>query len=510
MSNRSSDFSTATARAAATALVVIAGAWLQAAPAAADEPRLEPKMYCGHDVCLVVQDASDRDGDGVSDQDELAAGTDPDDPSIRPHSLQLIDLFAKGALPSFQMGLATIVVLPTLAPDGTGILGGLPALPSRKSAFERLGLTGDLLGGLDLSNGLTIGPGGGGSGKSDAPPWVVGGVSIGLVADGEPTALMNDALGKSMNRRWAIGSVTKGPESSLGDGGTLGYSRVVRDNGSVDEVSWQTIGNKASVSVTSYDEKGHPSGSTSETTTSRTDPDGTKTDTKTTNSDDGKGVTTSTTTTTTTIPSTNDRPTVTVTETTSAKTTTNKDGSTTTTTTSSTQVVEGGILKDSSSSSVTKTCQGDECTTTKTDDGGSSSTCDASKDSCSPSGEADAYVVGDDSTYDASRDLRRMGLVDVTTVNTTLAVLGGNIDYTDPPIDPAEGGLSPSSSPEGPLVILVAPDYVSCGLTIVNGDPRLAKSPQPEYDPNLPNPLVDGGDGGDSLGGSGCTDCGAQ
>ena len=149
-----------------------------------------------------------------------------------------------------------------------------------------------------------------------------------------------------------------------------------------------------------------------------------------------------------------------------------------------------------------KTCTGDDCKTTTTTTG-SSTPCDASKDSCS--GQAGAYVNPDDATYDSSNDQRRIGLVPATTINTTLAILGGDITYADPPVDLSEG-LDPSASPDGPLVILVDPDHVAHehGVMLVNGDPRQARFVGPEYDPNLPKPLVDAGPIKDP----GCTECG--
>ena len=131
MAHRAVGSRLAPVRAVAITLAASASAWLQVGPAWALDPPRGPSLSCGEDMCLVVQKLSDRDGDGVSDDDEIAAGTDPADPSSRPHTPELIDLFVKDALPSFQEGVASIVVLPTVAPDGRSILGGLAAMPSR-------------------------------------------------------------------------------------------------------------------------------------------------------------------------------------------------------------------------------------------------------------------------------------------------------------------------------------------------------------------------------------------
>jgi hypothetical protein len=500
MSNRTIWSRSATARAIAITLAASAGAWLQGASAWAQDPPRGPSLSCSRDICLVVQEASDRDGDGVSDDDEIAAGTDPDDPSSRPHTLELIDLYLKDALPSFQSGMASIVVLPTIAPDGTAILGGLAAMPTRKSTMERLGLTSDLLGGLDLANGLSIGRGAGEPGKGGAPPKRVGGISIGLISAGSdggtPSGLVNGALNRSPYGSSDIASVTDGPTTSLPGGGSMGHSRVVYDDGSADEVNWQRQGDRTSATVTSYDDTGHASGSTSTTHTEHTDADGTRTSTTSRTSTDAKGNTASSNTTTTTMGDT------TTTETNTTTTRTNKDGSTTTRKTGTATTTEGVVLQESVSTTVETTCKGDDCET-KTETTGSSTECDASKDSCS--GQAGAYVNPDDTTYDPANDLRRMGIVAATTVNTTLAILGGNIKYGDPPVD-FSGGPAPSASPARPLVILVDPDQVAYehGVMLVNGDPRQTKFIAPDYDPNLPNPLADAGSTGDP----GCKNCG--
>jgi hypothetical protein len=467
----------------------------------AQDPPRGPSLSCGRDICLVVQEASDRDGDGVSDDDEIAAGTDPDDPSSRPHTLELIDLYLKDALPSFQSGMASIVVLPTVAPDGTAILGGLAAMPTRKSTMERLGLTSDLLGGLDFANGLAITRRAGEPGEDGTPPRRVGGISIGLISAGSdggtPASLINRALANSANRGKGEDSVTVGTNVSFPDGGTMGHSRVkYGDDGSTDEVNWQTKGNRQTVTVTSTDGDGHATGSTTASHSESTDPDGTETRSDSTTTRDASGKATSSRSTSSTT-----RGDTTTKETNTTTTRTNADGSTTTRRTGTATTTNGSILQETVTTEVETTCKGDECTTKV--DMNSNTGCDASKDSCS--GQAGAYVNPDDATYDPTNDLRHMGVVPAATVNTTLAILGGNIKYGDPPVDFSEGP-APSASPDRPLVVLVDPDQVAYehGVLLVNGDPRQTKFIAPDYDPNLPNPLADAGSTGDP----GCTKCG--
>lgn len=57
--------------------------------------------------------SQDSDGDGVTDEDESAAGTDPDDPASHPAVLPVLDLIAHGQRPRFERQTSHVLVLPT-------------------------------------------------------------------------------------------------------------------------------------------------------------------------------------------------------------------------------------------------------------------------------------------------------------------------------------------------------------------------------------------------------------
>jgi hypothetical protein len=179
------------------------------APVRADEP--EPRLlHCDSGACLrYLIVLEDSDGDGVSDVDEVALGTDPHDPASTPPVLGMISLAGIGRLPSFNTRFSEIVLLPDSAPDGTSLSAG-PALatafgPTRKDALARLGLTSGLLSevGTSGSDPLSIvaaaesakaGPGG--------LEVRVGGMSLSLIS----TDFSSDNV--STTNRWPSGTTT--------------------------------------------------------------------------------------------------------------------------------------------------------------------------------------------------------------------------------------------------------------------------------------------------------------
>lgn len=145
-----------------------------------------PLIACQNSVCLLTPAGIDSDGDGFSDEDEIAAGSDPNDATSRPLILKLIDGWRTGQMMPAEGGFREVVVLPEKTPDGETIgKNALPKIPGRKDAMERLGLTDGRLAGLDLSNGaravldLAAGLKSGGT----EVPVRVGGINISLIAD---------------------------------------------------------------------------------------------------------------------------------------------------------------------------------------------------------------------------------------------------------------------------------------------------------------------------------------
>jgi hypothetical protein len=481
----------------------IAAALLPLHADARDRPRLID--HCARDACLATFDAVDSDRDGVSDEDEKAAGTDPHDPSSTPKMPRLLALIAMDHLPSFQEGRSVLVVLPTAAPNGLPLLGGKLALPGRQNTLARLGLRSDMLGGLDLANGLAVARASG-PGQNGKPPVRVGGIDMALISAGSTGTLsvpgaMRDALNHSPNHGGFLVDIANGGLPDV-KGKPWGSSRLQYDDGSVDEVSWFSDGDKAGARVQSYDSNGRVLGNSSHVASHSVADDGVTTDTSRSTSNDvrtGDSRDSTTTTTTSADGSMAFRDT-------SSKTVTHGPGGTTTTTSSSsTSYYEDGKWVEGTGTTVTTTCQGDSCKTSVTHSNGGSSTvsspptaCDASKDACDTSGSAAAYVAVDDMSYDPTNDLRKLGFTPAATVNTALAVAGGNITFVETPLDEISGDVPPSSTPEGPLVIYVDNDPASNGGTTFMGvgDPRTDNVPKPRIDPNLPDPARDGSLGG--------------
>ncbi len=82
----------------------------------------QARVVCDATACLIVSPTlRDSDHDGVSDSDEIAAGTDPYDPLSRPGMPMLVELASANKLPSYAMTLGRFVVYP----DPSTMLGTL-------------------------------------------------------------------------------------------------------------------------------------------------------------------------------------------------------------------------------------------------------------------------------------------------------------------------------------------------------------------------------------------------
>ncbi len=108
-----------------TTLAALALALLPGAPATAGGAG-DP-LHCDQGVCLKyvasLLEIADSDGDGFSDADEKAAGSNPEDPDSHPAMLDVLDLVAHGELPSFEKRFSQVVILPEALPDGTKLDG---------------------------------------------------------------------------------------------------------------------------------------------------------------------------------------------------------------------------------------------------------------------------------------------------------------------------------------------------------------------------------------------------
>jgi Bacterial TSP3 repeat len=153
---------------------------------------------CADPLCLVyLVPVVDSDGDGVSDADEKAAGTDPEDASSHPPALDIAKLARQGRFESFNRGLSEVVVLPTHGPDGKALVSS-EVRDLRGPTLEALGITDKTLSrfGMKSENGFSLSSAWptsiaqemaelNGSKGSTPPPVKVGGIQIALYSADE-------------------------------------------------------------------------------------------------------------------------------------------------------------------------------------------------------------------------------------------------------------------------------------------------------------------------------------
>lgn len=172
----------------ASALFAIVAAVAASATASAEEPELRTVRICDTSACYTAWNVVDSDGDGVSDADEAAAGTDPFDDESRLPLPIIVEMIGVQMLPTFEFGVGRITVRPAELQAELEARGGgespLPAFPlgERKDGLSRLGLDTDLLAehGYDAEfDGLTLVQG---RDENDAPVRRVGGVDMRLIS----------------------------------------------------------------------------------------------------------------------------------------------------------------------------------------------------------------------------------------------------------------------------------------------------------------------------------------
>ncbi len=421
------------------------------------------QVLCTLDACL-VHDLHDTDGDGVSDVDEQALGTDPNDARSRPLLDGLLDRIKYDRLPSFLDGHSIVIVLPTRFPDGRSLFGGRAAMPSRRAVLDRLGITSSMLDKMDMTQGLTLTN----HGSTSHPSLGARGMKwslVGASTNGANDAAMADAL--RLGSRNPVSSVDVGSTSRSG-AFEFGSFTIHHEGGRDEEVTYKKSPSTLGVEIR-YKDNGEPFGTTQ--LTRRKDPDGTevKTETTTKTGDCTVGCKTQTTTTSKTSTTSADQKT-TYTETTKTTTTVPKVGPTTVR-------VETGI-----------TCTGD-CP--MKDDTGTTTCASSDAGGCAATEEASttALTSADYVDWSPSPEL----------VRAVLAGLGATILVVDPT---GEGPRTMEIDPMGK-----ANKYGPISLVAEEGSTQplvfhLPSEAQPETRSDLPHAELGG------VGTTPCTYCG--
>ncbi len=146
-------------------LLSLSGAMSFAPSVGAADPELRHARICDASACYFAWMVVDSDRDGVSDADEVVAGTDPYDPKSRPGLALVVGMIGERLLPTFEFGLGKIIVNPAemqaqieaFRPDNP-VAAAFP-LDGRADALTRMGLSTELLKehGLDPGkDGLTL------------------------------------------------------------------------------------------------------------------------------------------------------------------------------------------------------------------------------------------------------------------------------------------------------------------------------------------------------------------
>lgn len=162
--------------------------------ARAEEPELRHVRLCDVSACYYAWNVVDRDGDGVSDADEVVAGTDPRDPASRPPLPLMVEMIGAQLLPTFEFGVGKMVVRPAELQAELEKHGGtmpespLAAFPlgERKDATTRLGLDPKQMADFGISiesDGFTLVRGF--NQETNLPERRVGGVAISHISAGD-------------------------------------------------------------------------------------------------------------------------------------------------------------------------------------------------------------------------------------------------------------------------------------------------------------------------------------
>jgi hypothetical protein len=405
---------------------------------------------CDPTACYIAWRATDSDHDGVSDADELMAGTDPHDPRSRPGLEIVVELASARELPSFEAGLGSFVLFPPeivemRTKDQPDLLGAFP-VHERADSLTRLGISADLMGSVGVDparSGMTVGLDHK-TGNDGMPGRRVNGMDMSLISAGtqSPTGSAPHGGVKGRHKNWLGDWVT-----DFNDGSSDTWS----DEGGGHHV----------IEHTNAD--GSDGGTRDIHTSSSTASDGTRTDKTDETSKNGKGETTSESHEEThTYPSGASSTIKVVTE-----YKRDADGNVTGTTVTTTV---GYISSDGNYGSESKTVE----------------SCDANGGNCTEV----SYEFEDSDTVDTEEHVNPDA--DADTI-VTEEMVDGALRLRGAEITVVQGWEAPGNGqPENPndpgTLILVDPEQ-ALEYTVLNA-PRVTTA-QPEYRDDLPNPLQD-------------------
>lgn len=201
-------------------------------------------------LCLAMSPDRDSDGDGYSDADEKAAGTDPYDSRSQPTLPRLLDLLSRQGLPSALVGRLVIVAPPTVTPDGRPLAGigldayfaGKAGFPARGAALQRLGIDASWLASLGIApgTGFVLKPGAGVPGAftfagAGGQTFGLTGLRMGRIATparSNPLVIVQGVHQSMLRMPGLTGSI-----SSVGVNAQAASVRVVHGSGATTE-SW--------------------------------------------------------------------------------------------------------------------------------------------------------------------------------------------------------------------------------------------------------------------------------
>ncbi len=211
---------------------------------------LKVVRMCDLSGCYIAWRVVDSDGDGVSDADELVAGSNPHDAASVPSLKLVATLAGKSTLPSFEAGRGAFAVYPEAlqaqlvkmypeyaAQGAVAQAMAFPLNPGRGDALSRVGISADLLKkhGIDSErDGFTVGLDLGQKTESGIPGRMVGGIDVRLISAEDDLV----PLGKTH------GAVVK--QEQFADGASRftyedGFSRTKQSDGTI---VWRNEENK--------------------------------------------------------------------------------------------------------------------------------------------------------------------------------------------------------------------------------------------------------------------------